>query len=436
MPIPPTTIASLTTGSISFVITLFKTSLDLYSVFTTTSLLGTAPYTRDLFKRWGERLGLAENNLEELDERLGQDSEGSLLRAVIVALSSIKQVLGDVEKLKKSYGLEGSDERTEGQQLPVELQGLSLLDSPAVTESQGLMLKESEKMQKRVSIMQKLKWAIEDKDKFGGLVERLTTLNNGLYSLIDPLEADIMAKAVVGQLLRTLDLIRLWTLYTAAKTASNAADIANLAALRERAVRITKSPDTVLIMDLPSYSNGLTVFEDGRCARRSVGTYQAPEVKFEVLVEWKIFNSHMTNKEKIAVDMTTNNLAFFLSNPWTDGLRSLTCIGVTKPTTKEGPGLESVCPTSVFDLLGNREDELDLGQKFIIAQALVQPLYELHVANWLHKAVRSDNILIITRHGRSRQLSASLVYLAGYEFSRHGQPQDPTQPAGDIVRSL
>lgn len=117
---------------------------------------------------------------------------------MVVALSSAKQVLSDTEKLKKSYGLEGSDERTGGGQLLVELQGMYLVDSAVVVEDYQRRKDEAEKMQIRVGIMQKLKWVIKDKEKFGKLVERLTGLNNGLYSLIEPLEASILAKAVVG----------------------------------------------------------------------------------------------------------------------------------------------------------------------------------------------------------------------------------------------
>lgn len=65
--------------------------------------------------------------------------------------------------------------------------------------------------------------------------------------------------------------------------------------------------------------------------------------------------------------------------------------------------------------------------------------YELHVANWLHKAICSDNVLFIRQSGASGpngQISARSVYLAGYEFSRPGRLRDPTQPAGDVVRSV
>jgi hypothetical protein len=466
MPLAAATIASLTTGSIGFAITLYRTTLDLYSVFTTASSLGQDAHVlqaqlliqETLFKRWGDGVGLTKGSVEDVDERLKRDGEGSLFQAVVVALSSAKQVLSDTEKLKKSYGLEGSDERTGGGQLLVELQGMYLVDSAVVVEDYQRRKDEAEKMQIRVGIMQKLKWVIKDKEKFGKLVERLTGLNNGLYSLIEPLEASILAKAVVGELLRTLDLARLRVLCTAAKTTSNASDVASLGALRQRAVEITRFPDSIPDMELPGTSKGLTLFSAGRGERRTVGSYQGekngtPEPTKLVLVEWKIIESNLTGQEKEILDTTTNSLAFFLNhNNKSEGLRSLTCIGVTKPVSQSaesiryglvydlpGKSTEKKPPLSLFEMLRDDKNEIDLGNKFLIAQVLVQSLHELHVANWLHKAICSENVLFIRQSGASGprgQISASSVYLAGYEFSRPGRLRDPTQPAGDVVRSV
>jgi hypothetical protein len=466
MPLAAATIAGLTTGSIGFAITLYRTTLDLYSVFTTASSLGQDAHVlqaqlliqETLFKRWGDGVGLTKGSVEDVDERLKRDGEGSLLQAVVVALSSAKQVLSDTEKLKKSYGLEGSDELTGGGQLLVELQGMSLVDSAVVVEDYQRRKDEAEKMQKRLGVMQKLKWVIKDKEKFGKLVERLTGLNNGLYSLIEPLEASILAKAVVGELLRMLDLARLRDLCTAAKATSNASDVASLAALRQRAVEITRFPDSIPDMELPGTSKGLTLFSGGRGERRTVGSYQGEkngtrEPTKLVLVEWKIIESNLTGQEKEILDTTTNSLAFFLNhNNKSEGLRSLTCIGVTKPVSQSaesihyglvydlpGKSTEKKPPLSLFEMLRDDKNEIDLGNKFLIAQVLVQSLHELHVANWLHKAICSENVLFIRQSGASGprgQISASSVYLAGYEFSRPGRLRDPTQPAGDVVRSV
>jgi Prion-inhibition and propagation len=465
MPLAAATIAGLSTGSIGLSITLYRTTLDLYSVFTTASSLGQDAQVlqaqlliqETLFKRWGDGLGLTKTNIDDVDERLKSDGEGTLLQAVIVGLSSVRKVLSDTEKLQKSYGLEGSDEVTFGGQLLVELQGMTLLDSEVVMTEYQQREKEAQKMQKRAGIMKKLKWVIKDKEKFGKLVERLTSFNNGLYSLIEPLEASILAKAVVGELLRTLDLGRLRILGTAARTTGNASDVASLAALRQKAVEAMRYPERTPDMELPEKSKGLTLLSTARGCRRTVGNYRserlAPESTGLVLVEWKIIESNLTGQEKRLLDTTTNNLAFFLNKKnKSEGLRSLTCIGVTKDVNYSVESIrygfvyklpdrssETTTPSSLFDMLGNDKFELDLGMTFSIAQTLVQSLHELHLANWLHKAISSENVLFMQQRGVSRphwEIPLSSVYLAGYEFSRPGRLRDPTQPAGDVVRSV
>jgi hypothetical protein len=465
MPLAAAAIAGLTTGSIGFAITLYKTTLDLYSVFTSASSLGHDAQVlqaqlliqKTLFKRWGDGLGLTQGNIDDVDERLKADGEGTLSQAVLVGLSSVKKILSDTEKLQKSYGLEGRDEVTAGGRLLEELQGMTLVENEVVGADYQQREEEAQRMQKRMGIMMKLKWVIRDKESFEKLVEKLTCFNNGLYSLIGPLEASILAKAVVGELLRTLDLGRLEVLGTAARRTGNASDIASLAASRQRAVEIMRFPGKIPDMELPDKSKGLTLSNTPRGSRRTVGIYQnerlAPESTGSVLVEWKIVESSLTGQEKELLDTTTNSLAFFLNkNNRSKGLRSLKCIGVTRDVNFSAESIRyglvyklpdassgNKTPSSLFNVLGDDEREPDLGTKFSIAQTLVQSLHELHLTNWLHKAINSESILFIQQRAAPRsnwEILPSSVYLAGYEFSRPGRLRDPTQPAGDVVRSV
>jgi hypothetical protein len=462
MPLPGATISGLTTGSIGFVITLYTTALDLYSVYSTASSLGRDAQVLQaqlfiqatLFKRWGDGLGLTKGRVEDVDERLKRDGDGSLFQAAVVGMSSIKQVLSDTAELKRSYGLDGMDEVTAGSQMLAELRGISLLDNAVVEADYKRRIEEAEKMQKQIGIMKKLKWTIVDKEKFGTLVERLTGLNNGLYSLIEPLEANLLSKAVVGELLRTMDVGRIRVLGAAARGTSNASDVASLAALRERALDILRNPDTIPNMDLPEKSKGLILRKTALGFQRTVGSYQRPNSNTSasatsVLVEWKVIEANLTGKERELLDKTTNSLAYFLSEAEkTSSFRSLTCLGITKPKSDSAesvryglvyqfPGSISngTSPPTLYDMLGDDEREMDLGNKFRVAQILAQSLYEIHVANWLHKAICSENV-IFTRQTNSSEhrISPNSVYLAGYEFSRPGRLRDPTQPAGDAAR--
>jgi hypothetical protein len=102
MPIVATTVVGLTTGSIGFTITLYKTALELYSVFTSAASLGEDAQVLQaqlfiqeaLFKRWGDGLGLTKGEVEDVDPRLKREGEGTLFQAAIVGLMLRIKVAG------------------------------------------------------------------------------------------------------------------------------------------------------------------------------------------------------------------------------------------------------------------------------------------------------------------------------------------------------
>ena len=464
MALTPAAIAGLTTGSIGFAITLYKTSLDVYTVFATASSLGEDVQVLEaqfliqetLFRRWGEGLGLSKGSIDDVDERLKEgDGEGSLFQAVILALSSVKKVLSNVEDLRKLYGVEVRDERTVGNQMLLELQSMSLIENELVRADYDRREEEAVKMQKRVGIMKKLKWIIKDKEKFEKLLERLTKLNDGLYSLISPLEASILAKAVAGELLKTVELKWLEVLKEAARATSNAKGVANLAGLRHRAIQIMNFPNKVPDMELPDRSKGLIMPSTRFYERRTLGTYQPKgdmSQKQPVLVEWKAVDASVSGTSMKRFNDNLNQLAYFLNGGnRPEYLRSLPCIGVTKPITQSAEmiryglvyslaerRLETKELPMLSTMLESNENEPDLGDKFCIAQILVQSVHELHLANWLHKAISSDNIIIVLRQdkiGKASHFSSNSVFLAGYESSRPGRLRDPTEPSGGTTRS-
>jgi serine/threonine protein kinase len=69
-----------------------------------------------------------------------------------------------------------------------------------------------------------------------------------------------------------------------------------------------------------------------------------------------------------------------------------------------------------------------LGQRFIIGRTLASAVMCLHLADWLHKAIRSENILFF---GDSMaDAGSTLPYLVGFEYSR---PDTPGERTEDIV---
>jgi len=82
-------------------------------------------------------------------------------------------------------------------------------------------------------------------------------------------------------------------------------------------------------------------------------------------------------------------------------------------------------PISLQGLLGDTKVRVTLGEKFEIAKALCNSVFQLHSRNWLHKNLRPDNIIFFSgdaerKKGRKLAISATTgPYVIGYY---HGRP--------------
>ena len=74
-----------------------------------------------------------------------------------------------------------------------------------------------------------------------------------------------------------------------------------------------------------------------------------------------------------------------------------------------------------------------LNMRLSFAAKLLEALLNLHTSGWLHKELRSNNIIFIGRVDEPREtgkndLSAYSVYIAGYVYSRLDSPGEMTEP--------
>ena len=74
-----------------------------------------------------------------------------------------------------------------------------------------------------------------------------------------------------------------------------------------------------------------------------------------------------------------------------------------------------------------------LNMRLSLSVVLVENLLNLHTSGWLHKAFRSDNVLLVrdanhNDESLAEELSAYAVYIAGYIHSRADSPGELTEP--------
>jgi hypothetical protein len=460
--IPGYSIASLVMGTTGFTVTLFNLTSSAFTVLTTAASLGDdagvfqAQLTiqEQIFRRWGHGLGITGSE-DDLDERLR--TETSLFNAVVAGLCSIRKILLNVDDLKSRYGLEATDEITGRGTLLTELRATDILDGETLLREYERRREDAEKTQKRISILKKLRWAITDKEKFEALILLLSKFNNDLYSLISPLDAKIIAKAVAGEILRTTNIVQLANIRRAAL--GSGTDVEALATRKYNASIILQTPAEVPDMRVSGGLKCLDVKLTAANRRRAVGNYRdtKPGVLKPVIIEWKFVDPTISNRDKDLLESNTRNMAYFLqqekSNPLTGTLRCLGTTGIISDSDEhkkygliynlpDGVGTGEL-PISLFDILPDEDDnndyeELFLGDKFRIAQMLSQALYQLLVSNWLHKSIRSENVSFFQPRSNLskrtlRSISTEAMFLTGYDFARPGGLKDPTQKAGNIA---
>ncbi|GKZ52021.1 hypothetical protein AbraIFM66951_009662, partial [Aspergillus brasiliensis] len=75
---------------------------------------------------------------------------------------------------------------------------------------------------------------------------------------------------------------------------------------------------------------------------------------------------------------------------------------------------------------GARRRELSLDKRFDIARTLSRALLYLHAAEWLHKGIRSSNIMFVPSNQPNNGQSGS-PYLVGFEYSRVSSHDEGTE---------
>ncbi|MCJ1243792.1 hypothetical protein MMC30_000989 [Trapelia coarctata] len=427
-----------------FIRTLYQSTIAAYDTFTTAcpadgaaSIVQAQFLVHELWlKRWGDSVGLTKRE-DDLDGRL--KSETGFSSAVTAALVNLKFLLLDMEDIKKQYGVHIINDLPEQDHLLSEHEN----------RRQGM-----EATFENPSLVKKLCLASKEKgEEINAFVVQLAKFNHGLHSLMPPLEARVLAKSVTAELLRTTDLEKLLILRLAFQDLDP--DMASLVQLRYRSLGAARHPNRMPVMELPNSSAGLTVCKTALTKQRSIGTYISPVMiparLWNVMIEWKYFDPDIGAEEKTLLEKKVTSLAYFLSQAKKPcGLCSFSCVGFTRATVDTAGHFKyglvyvvsdftpnSILPTSLSDILPKDAKDwgamkFSLGGRFNLACSLAECVYNLHVSNWLHKDICSDNVLFVPPWPKplSKPSHPSVcLILAGYDIACSKRLKDSTQKA-------
>jgi hypothetical protein len=160
--------------------------------------------------------------------------------------------------------------------------------------------------------------------------------------------------------------------------------------------------------------------------RREIATFDGKPV----LVEWKSVERGVESKLKHRI----KTLAALLQEVDSATFHSLSCLGYLKdPTTGnygyifQTPAGHSQTPTfnTLAQLLTRGTLVPSLNSRIALAILLVETVLQLHTSGWLHKGIRSDNVLFFPHDPESIDLTKAV--LEGYEYARADNPSDMTE---------
>ena len=318
--------------------------------------------------------------------------------------------------------------------------------------------------QARNSFPQRLWWASVDKAALEELVEKIKSFIQELWSLLDSVrQADmsqtlqVILSHIIGMSGRVDELTSLReallqstdpgipTLNSPSKSLASAADIKTVTVNIGAAIHAPR-PKNTAPMDshsrLPSWSRAPTY--DTKLITQytpikgnsdmGIASYQDRLV----FIEWKILPPQFKSK----IIERTADLASVLSTPKQPDFCSLECMGLAHDNDGGKIALifdvpstaTAQVPRSLRNLFGLNPSVTERVQ---LALQITQSVKYFHIAGWLHKNLRSENILFWPVDASTSPLLPPV--LVGFAFSRQDSPsqiseQPSSNPHRDIYR--
>lgn len=326
-----------------------------------------------------------------------------------------------------------------------------------------------------------LRWAIWDKENFEALLQKFASLNDTITSYLDSkLQSEIFRTTQetnrgvlqlhrqVGDLQQlvlavSISLVKHDQLHTVtfASQQSQAKDdemdmkmlgeLAQFKAFNET-VEAGSVPDT----RIEESSIRFGADHDDESARCE-GTYTTKDGQIKnVWIEWKDYDwQDMSRPQSLLVERVQKLAALLHRSPKPSAFRVPHCLGYfgnLPPAHADDSGAPRGCelneneeprvgfvfekpldaesteqPVSLRELFKSQEKPR-ITDRVALAHAIASCVLYLHSVNWLHKALRSHNIVFFRANGR---VDYRKPYLSGFDFARPACSQEYTELPGD-----
>ena len=407
--------------------------------------------------RWGHRLGLESSSAAEAD--INWELAGRILQQLECLLTS-------AEKLKEKYSLDVEEEDvldikgdSNWQTKPVGIGKWIASMRPDMVTLKGHII------QKNNRVIKRLRWAVMGRDQAVAIMNDIADLVAKLNRLLDSVDRekqkrmdDILLRDILSRSSTASEVEQIQQILTSGPS-SNDNTLQAAATLKQ--IRLIIGADTrddeVKTRTSQQASDKLPVIRKMKpkklkpyvperpltYARMELARYEGKPA----LVEWK----SISNSTWVDMLPQVKCLAAMLASPAGKDCQSLLCEGYLPWEERELCALVYILPEdgmqgtwsvrTMSDLLTD-QGQLSLGRRFEIATDMVRAVLQLHTAGWLHKSLRTNNVIFLApEDATSAEFLQGSPYLIGFEYARPDNTiaaaftQLPdTEPLNDLYR--
>lgn len=396
---------------------------------------------------WGEKAGLVEQLFEQSSKTLRLDRN-----VVIDILLDIQAIFRSCVNIMEKY-----DEKMPLKQGTPKAEPSFDRRFPRGVNS--ILNKVLSIAEKAPEIPGRLKWAMVKQDAFKSSVEKLIGYNDAIEALLDSSSIDQLQKMqhqtymVMLQLNGKVEELRQMSLAMQIKTQPAAQRESRLS--RASTLVGDQGEENASFVCLAEFKAHQKSIEQGDSSAdlrpissehihilsshsiRSEALYQSKRV----WIEWKTYmvdEYHPPWWNRMVEDRVKQLATLLGSSRKPREFRAPHCLGYTHQTTEEkqmfgfvyerpGDQLPSATTTvSLFDLFKSMKMP-SLTKRRQLAHSIAQSLMYLHSVNWLHKGIRSNNIVFVSPLAISNDILKEPI-VSGFEYARPDITGEWTEP--------
>jgi hypothetical protein len=310
---------------------------------------------------------------------------------------------------------------------------------------------------KTVGFRRKFRWAVVDRGRFEVMIGDLRDYNDGLYSLLSSVERRRLRQALAPEVVPSQEGgTAVGELRELGQAGNEYAELTPVAVLAAERLRIedggsssmpgedVKIDGRRIVLDMPFGEGGGPQLTDRTMATLSdaqdsgSGGGGDGGRRRTVLVEWKFYDKDLGESIKQEQLRRLDALARLLhANPRSPLLQVPHCLGYVADDWQPRVGFvfeyaaATSPPWSLWDTLGGKAIPY-VGDRFRLAHKLSLSLCILHTAGWLHKGIRSQNVIFSSPLPAPSVSSSAAAgpapprldepQLLGFEYSRPDTP--------------